>query len=88
MEPEIEEIEKRVYLDYNATTPLAPEVLESITVALRDFWGNPSSSHDAGEQVLQCRVCLILIITGVKAKRCITDARMWVSRMINADVSG
>lgn len=42
MEPEI------VYLDYNATTPLAPEVLQSINVALRDFWGNPSSSHDAG----------------------------------------
>lgn len=38
-----------VYLDYNATTPLAPEVLESINVALRDFWGNPSSEHGAGE---------------------------------------
>ena len=40
--------DRKVYLDYNATTPLAPEVLESINLALRDFWGNPSSSHDAG----------------------------------------
>ena len=45
----------RVYLDYNATTPLAPEVLESINVALRDFWGNPSSGHDAGEVVAEVR---------------------------------
>ncbi len=37
-----------VYLDYNATTPLAPEVLETITAALRDAWGNPSSNHFAG----------------------------------------
>lgn len=39
---------EKVYLDYNATTPLAPEVLEAITVALRDAWGNPSSSYHAG----------------------------------------
>ena len=41
-----------LYLDYNATTPLAPEVLESIMTALRDCWGNPSSSHEAGRQRL------------------------------------
>lgn len=37
-----------VYLDYNATTPLAPEVLHVTTTALRDAWANPSSSHTAG----------------------------------------
>ena len=37
-----------VYLDFNATTPLAPEVLEAITVTLKDAWGNPSSSYRAG----------------------------------------
>lgn len=37
-----------VYLDCNATTPLAPEVLEAVTGALRDAWGNPSSGHHAG----------------------------------------
>lgn len=38
-----------VYLDYNATTPLAPEVLDTVVATLRDAWGNPSSSHHAGE---------------------------------------
>ena len=42
---------ERVYLDYNATTPLAPEVLEAITSALRDAWGNPSSSYHAGKSI-------------------------------------
>eukprot|EP00054_Salpingoeca_dolichothecata_P005626 m.35506 g.35506 ORF g.35506 m.35506 type:complete len:402 (-) comp15749_c0_seq3:98-1303(-) len=37
-----------VYLDYNATTPLAPSVLTAIQDALRDAWGNPSSAHHAG----------------------------------------
>ena len=40
---------KSVYLDYNATTPLAPEVLETITATLSDAWANPSSSHPAGK---------------------------------------
>ena len=37
-----------IYLDYNATTPLEEEVLEAITDTLRDAWGNPSSSYEAG----------------------------------------
>lgn len=36
-------------MDYNATTSLEPEVIESITEALREAWGNPSSSYTAGE---------------------------------------
>ena len=40
---------KSVYLDYNATTPLAPEVLDVITETLRDAWANPSSSNHLGE---------------------------------------
>jgi cysteine desulfurase len=38
----------RSYLDHNATTPLRPEVLEAMTVALRDGWGNPSSVYEEG----------------------------------------
>ncbi len=37
-----------VYLDHNATTPLAPEVLDAVTRAQRDLWGNPSSPHALG----------------------------------------
>lgn len=38
---------KRVYLDYNASTPLHPLVLEQVPQWL-DLWGNPSSIHWAG----------------------------------------
>ena len=37
-----------IYLDHNATTPLAPEVLAAMTAALRDLPGNPSSPHAPG----------------------------------------
>ena len=37
-----------IYLDHNATTPPAPEVLEAMTAALRDLPGNPSSPHAPG----------------------------------------
>ena len=39
-----------VYLDYNATTPLAPEALAAMMPFLRDDFGNPSSIHAAGRQ--------------------------------------
>src|SRR5947208_14079941 len=38
----------RIYLDYNASTPLAPEVVEAMRPYLADHFGNPSSSHWAG----------------------------------------
>jgi cysteine desulfurase len=38
----------RVYLDHNATSPLRDEVVESMTRALRDLHGNPSSIHEEG----------------------------------------
>jgi len=37
-----------IYLDHNATTPPAPEVLAAMTAALRDLPGNPSSPHGPG----------------------------------------
>lgn len=40
---------ERVYLDYNATTPLLPAAREAIIQAL-DAFGNPSSGHWAGRE--------------------------------------
>jgi cysteine desulfurase len=37
-----------VYLDHNATTPLAPEVLEAMRPYLEQHFGNPSSGHAYG----------------------------------------
>lgn len=36
-----------IYLDNNATTPLAPEVFEAMTAWLRDQFYNPSSAYEA-----------------------------------------
>ncbi|MCL7488699.1 MAG: cysteine desulfurase [Desulfobulbaceae bacterium] len=36
---------KPIYLDYNATTPHAPEVIEAMRPFLEEHFGNPSSSH-------------------------------------------
>ena len=37
-----------IYLDYNATTPLAPEAREAMLPWLGEHFGNPSSIHAAG----------------------------------------
>ncbi|ABD68216.1 cysteine desulfurase [Rhodoferax ferrireducens T118] len=37
-----------IYLDYNATTPVAPEVLEATLPFLRVHFGNPSSARPFG----------------------------------------
>ena len=42
-----------IYLDYNATTPIAPEVADTMRPYLYDFFGNPSSSHSYGLKTRQ-----------------------------------
>ena len=39
---------KQIYLDYNASTPVAPEALEEMLPYLKNKFGNPSSSHSFG----------------------------------------
>jgi cysteine desulfurase len=39
-----------IYLDYNATTPLLPEVVEALLPYLREHFGNPSSGHVFGRR--------------------------------------
>jgi cysteine desulfurase len=38
-----------IYLDYNATTPIDPAVLDAMLPYLREHFGNPSSSHVFGK---------------------------------------
>jgi cysteine desulfurase len=61
----------RVYFDYNATTPLAPEVTEAVVRATRDVFGNASSVHHFGQQ----------------AKAAMDDARTAVATLLNGDPS-
>jgi cysteine desulfurase len=59
----------RVYLDHNATTPPAPEVVEAMVRALGDLFGNASSIHAYGQS----------------AKAALDDARTEVARLIAAE---
>ena len=57
-----------IYLDYNATTPLDPAVIEAMRPYLESNYGNPSSSH----------------AYGVQAKQAVEAARQQVARMLGA----
>ncbi len=41
---------KNIYLDHNATTPLAPEALDAMLPLLREGFGNPSSVYRVGRE--------------------------------------
>lgn len=59
----------RVYLDWNATTPPHPDVLEAMLAAGRGAWANPSSIHADGR----------------RARAVIEDAREAVAALAGAD---
>jgi len=58
-----------IYLDHNATTPMAPEVFEAMKPYLTSYFGNPSSIHQFGQQ----------------AQKAISDARQTLAEFINCD---
>jgi cysteine desulfurase len=62
---------KTIYLDNNATSAVAPEVIEAMMPFFRDQWGNPSSMHAFGGEV----------------KKHIDGARRQVAELIHADPS-
>ena len=41
---------RTIYFDYNATTPLDPQVRAAMLPFLNEVWGNPSSVHHVGRQ--------------------------------------
>jgi cysteine desulfurase len=59
----------RSYFDYNATTPVHPEVVQAVARALAETFGNASSVHGFGQQ----------------AKAALDDARASVAALIGAD---
>ena len=42
-----------IYLDHNATTPIAPEVRDAMLPYFTEQWGNPSSPYHFGRQVAE-----------------------------------
>ncbi len=60
--------EKPVYLDYNATTPIDPEVRDAMLPYMEEYFGNPSSSY----------------VYGQRAKEAVENARGQVAALIGA----
>src|SRR5688572_31309398 len=58
-----------IYLDNNATTRVAPEVLDAMQPYLSEFFGNPSSAHALGREM----------------KRAIEESREQVASLLGAD---
>jgi cysteine desulfurase len=60
---------REVYLDNNATTPVAPEVVEAMAPYWRERFGNPSSAHRKGvdaERAVRASRAAIARLLGVK----------------------
>ena len=60
---------KPIYLDYNATTPIDPEVAEAMRPYLFEYFGNPSSSH----------------WYGIQTKKAVDEARRQVADLLHCN---
>lgn len=63
------DVKRDVYLDYAATTPVRPEVLEAMMPYFTEQFGNPSALYGRGRA----------------AKRVLTDARTTIARALHAN---
>jgi cysteine desulfurase len=63
--------QRPIYLDYNATTPVLPEVVDAMLPYLREHFGNPSSSH----------------VYGRRSQSAVDRARQQVAGLIGCDAS-
>src|SRR5262245_2161122 len=60
---------RRIYFDYNATSPVLPEVLERLVAWAENLSGNPSSIHASGRT----------------ARYAIEESRETLARFLNAE---
>lgn len=63
-------LDNKIYLDYSATTPLAPEALESMLPYFSNAFGNASSIHSFGQE----------------AKVAMEDSRRKIAQLLNAEI--
>jgi cysteine desulfurase len=62
-------MDRKIYLDHNATTPVYPEVLEAMLPFYKEGFGNASSIHSFGRE----------------AKVALEESREKISKLLNAD---
>jgi cysteine desulfurase len=67
LNPEPLDAMRPIYLDYNATTPIDPEVAAAMLPYIREHFGNPSSSH----------------AFGVAARKGVENARRQMAELLN-----
>lgn len=60
-----------IYLDYSATTPVLPEVLDSYNKVTNEYFGNPNSLHNLG----------------LKSRELLNSATRQVSELLNIDIN-
>lgn len=60
-----------IYLDYSATTPVLPEVLDSYNKVTNEYFGNPNSLHNLG----------------LKSRELLNSATRQVSELLNIDTT-
>jgi cysteine desulfurase len=65
-------MDRPIYLDHNATTPLLPEVIEAMRACYAEPCLNPASQHEFGR----------------RARRRLEDARERIGELVGANVSG
>ena len=85
-----------IYLDNNATTRVAPEVLDAMQPYLSEFFGNPSSAHALGREmkraVEQSREQVASLIGAADASEivftsCGSESDNWAIRGVLADAA-
>lgn len=62
---------RRIYLDYGASTPVHPKVIQAMLPYWSDHFGNPSSAHSFGQE----------------ASRGLSQARRMIANLLNCDAS-
>ncbi len=62
---------KRIYMDYNATTPLLPEVLDAMRPYFSENFSNPASAYQSAQV----------------ARNAVEEARIKIAQILNADSS-
>ncbi len=61
----------KIYMDYGATTPVRSEVIEAMLPYWTDYYGNPSSVHQFGQE----------------AYSGLSEARENIAELLNCDVN-